>query len=285
MGIFNFGKNSNDSSDQPRPDGVDPVHATTNDDLLGLWRTVTLDQSDENMATFLEELVEHANLITLALSDKPIPTKADGHLDFDQELELQFPLLSAQDDKTFQPFFTDWQSALTLLNQWEEAGNQDTVDASHGVVINFAEMVQLIASNDDVQGAVINPFADNITLDRDSLLDLGKQAAARHNTEEQPVHIGDGRKAPEGLLETLVDKFAADGQVQRAWMRTLTMGDAQSFFLILDMTERDDQDAFFDQLTVLANEYLDAEDIGLTIAPYSEELASAVEGSVPFYAQ
>ncbi|WP_461213010.1 SseB family protein [Lacticaseibacillus sp. GG6-2] len=285
MGIFNFGKNNDADSEQPHQDGVDPVHQATNDDLLALWRKVTLDQSDDNMGTFLEELVEHSSLITLVLSDEEVPTKADGHLDFDQELELHFPLLTGQDDQTFQPFFTDWQAALTLLDQWTESGNQDAVDQAQGIVINFAEMVQFISSNPDVRGAVINPFADNITLDRDSLLDLDKQAKSRHETEEQPVHVGDGRKAPDGLLETLVDKFAADGQVQRAWMRTLTMGDAQSFFLILDMPERDDQDQFFDDLTVLANEYLDAEDIGLTIAPYSDELAGATNGAVPFYAK
>ncbi len=285
MGIFNFGKNNDDNDDQPRQDGVDPVHQATNDDLLALWRKVTLEHSDENMSAFLEELVEHASLITLVLGDQPAPTLADGHLDFDQELELHFPLLTGEDDQTFQPFFTDWQSALTLLDQWRESGNQDAADQAQGVVVNFAEMVQFIESNADVRGAVINPFADNITLDRDSLLDLDKQAKARRNPEDQPVHVGDGRKAPDGLLETLVDKFAADGQVERAWMRTLTMGDAQSFFLILDMPERADQDQFFDDLTTLANEYLDAEEIGLTIAPYSEELAAAANGAVPFYAK
>jgi hypothetical protein len=283
LGIFNFGKNN---EDQPQhQDGVDPVHQVTNDDLLALWRTATLDQSEANMSAFLEEMVERADLITIALSDDALKLDEQGHMQLDEGAEVRFPLLTGADEQTFQPFFTDWQAATTLLNQWQESGNQETVDHSRGVVVNFNELVQLIASNDAVQGIVINPFEDNITLEKDAVVDLAKQAEERNQQVEQPVHIGDSQKAPDGLLEALVDKFAADGQVNRAWMRTLTMGENQSLFLILDLPQRDDHDQFFDELTVIANEYLAASELGMTIAPYSEELATAVEGSVPFYAQ
>ncbi|WP_125707567.1 SseB family protein [Lacticaseibacillus porcinae] len=284
MGIFNFGNNdANDNQNDDRQ--IDPAHQVANDDLLGLWRSVTLDQSQENMSAFLENLVEQANLITFALSDDNVPTTADGHLNFDEPMEISFPLLTGEDEKTFHPFFTDWQAAQTLLDQWAEGGNQATVDKCHPVVINFLEMVNLISSNDDVQGAVINPFEDNITLDRDSLIDLGKQAQARHDQTDQPVHIGDGQKAPEGLLESLADKFASDDLVSKAWIKTLTIGEQQSFFLILDMQVLDDYSEYFDQLTVIANEYLADSELGMTIAPYSDEIAEAVEGSVPFFAK
>ncbi|MFD1484102.1 enhanced serine sensitivity protein SseB C-terminal domain-containing protein [Lacticaseibacillus baoqingensis] len=283
MGIFNFGKNNDDQSEHEA--GVDPVHQVTNDDLLALWRTATIEKSDANMSAFLEELIERANLITFALSDDQLAVDDAGHMQLAEGTEVRFPLLTGADEKTFQPFFTDWQAASTLLAQWQESGNQATVDQSRGVVVNFKELVQLVGGNDAVQGLVINPFEDNITLDSDAVVDLAKQAQQRQEQADQPVHVGDGQKAPDGLLEALVDKFVADGHVNRAWMRTLTMGENQSFFLILDLPERDDHDQFFDELTVIANEYLADSELGLTIAPYSDELAGAIDGAVPFYAK
>lgn len=282
MAIFNF---NNHQDDAEHDDNVNPVHQVTNDDLLGLWRTFTLKQEDANMSAFLEELIEYANLITFAMSKTDIPLTAEGHLDFNQNVELQFPLLTGADEKTFQPFFTDWQAAQTLLTQWADNGNQETVDQSVPIAVDFTDLVRLVGGNEDVAGAVINPFEDNITMDRESLLDLHHQAQQRNEAADTPVHVGDSLKAPDGLLEAWVDKFVADGQVQRAWLRTLTMGGQQSLFLVLDMPQRDDQEEFFDQLGLFAKEFGTDPDLGLTIAPYSEDLAEAIEGAVPFYAK
>lgn len=283
------------AQDFEQPDFNPAVMQLTNDDLLISWRQHQNEQTDETLSAFLDELIERAKLILVVFGAKDLPTDNAGYPQIPEGTELQFPLLQTQDDNSFQPVFTDWQAVNELFDQWNESGNHDAVMNSQVIPVDFATLAAMIADNQDVTGAVINPFSDNISLDRDSLADLKRQMDERHQAtnaasgddqEQVTFQISMPEHVPAELVASLQDKLATDSRVHRAWLRTMTYQDQSNLFLIVDLTEPEEskQDELFDALRAIGAEFLagpDAEQ--LIVGPYAPEMADALDGTETIY--
>lgn len=272
-----------------------------NDELLVRWRNHQNEASDDTMSAFLDELIERSRLILVVFSEKDFPLDDTGIPTIPEDTELQFPLLQTQDDSSFQPVFTDWQSVNELFDQWDANDNHDSVMKAKTLAIDFRTLAMMIADNKEVNGAVINPFSDNISLDRDSLADLAKQQEARHAQEDanegdgpatdedgQPLtfEISEPTAVPDGMVASLNDKLATNNQVHRAWLRLMTYQDQTNYFLIVDHADipEAEEDAFFDELRAIGTEFIPSENHQtLVVGRYNDDMKNALEGADPIF--
>lgn len=298
MGLFNFNhkKHQEEAAEKPAvqhdPDEIinldEAVESVTNDELLSKWNSFSIKQSDENMSAFLEELIENSHLITIALSDKPVKAKRSGEIILDDDSQLQFPLLTTPDHQSFQPMFTDWMAVTEMFDAWEKNGQGQDVSRAHGLVVRFTDMHEMVAQNKEVHGAVINPFSDNITLDEGTLDDLYSQAQARHGADEDgnvPVEVAEPAEVPDKLWQPLAEALKANPSVSRAWMMLLRFNENVNYFLIVDTDEEDDEkrDAFFGQLTAIAQEALVDDQFGFNAGVLSDDVSPVIDNVEPRY--
>ncbi|MFD1431446.1 enhanced serine sensitivity protein SseB C-terminal domain-containing protein [Lacticaseibacillus yichunensis] len=290
MALHEFGKDDVKHQTPAAHDGVDisaNVEGITNDDLLAKWRTYSLEQSDTAMSEFLEELIENSRLIVIALSDAPIKADAEGHIQVDEDTEIQFPVMTTTDGKSFQPFFTDWLAVNDLYDSWNNAGLGANVERAHGLAVRFKDMVTMIEQNEDLAGAVINPFSDNITLERDAMADLAKQAAHRHSAtdEDMAIEVSEAQDVPAGFWEAIEPALAQQPAVKRGWLLMMRYQDMANYFIVLDLEPIDEtvRGKFFQQLADLGHAHLDEAENGLNIAAMDHDLAGVVEQITPKY--
>ncbi|WP_125702804.1 enhanced serine sensitivity protein SseB C-terminal domain-containing protein [Lacticaseibacillus daqingensis] len=257
------------------------VHAITNDDLLAKWRTFSLDQSQEAMSAFLEELIEHSTLLMVVLADDGVDVaQADND-------DLQFPLLTTTDDLHVQPLFTDWLAVNELYDNWNEGGLSANVARAHALPVGFLDMAHLIADNDDVAGIVVNPFSDNINLQRDVLADLAQQADARHAEQnEVQIAVSDPENLPEGLWAALEHELADHLVIRRAWLRLMHYDGQEHLILVVDAPDADDatKQRLADRLSQVGEAQLkDNPALGLSIAPLDDDSKALVEDITTTY--
>lgn len=74
---------------------------------------------------------------------------------------MEFPYLNTPDGEGYQPVFTDWNE----LKAWEREEGM----APSAVLMGIGEVLSLIKKNHVLHGLVVNPFTDNLIMDRDEL--------------------------------------------------------------------------------------------------------------------
>lgn len=104
------------------------------------------------------ELMSSAKLLAVVVLDARPEENGDGTAVFRQKSTMSLPYLTSSDERHYQPVFTDWDQ----LRRWEnEIGNKpDTI------LMSGADVAALVNQNDTLQGAVINPFTDNLILEK-----------------------------------------------------------------------------------------------------------------------
>ncbi|WP_461226843.1 enhanced serine sensitivity protein SseB C-terminal domain-containing protein [Lacticaseibacillus suihuaensis] len=268
-------------------DNTRSVHAITNDDLLAKWRSFSLDNTEDNMSAFLEELIERSTLLMVVMSEAPLEVAANGDTTVPADAELEFPLLTTTKDEKIQPLFTDWLSVNQLYDNWNDNGLADNVKKSAVIPVGFLDIAKLITDNEDVAGMVINPFEDNINFDREALADLGKQADARQEHPDQTqVAVSEPSTVPSGLWLAVETELAEHAEIKRAWLRQLDFADQSHLLLIIDAPDQDEAatQALIDALNATAVGVLgeDAQ-LGMTAAPLDKDSTPLVQGSTPAY--
>ncbi|WP_225046958.1 enhanced serine sensitivity protein SseB C-terminal domain-containing protein [Lacticaseibacillus kribbianus] len=263
------------------------VHAITNDDLLAKWRSFSLDNTEDNMSEFLEELIERATLLMVVMSDDPLEIAPNGDTTVPNDAELQFPLLTTTKDEKIQPLFTDWLSVNQMYDNWNANGLEENVAKSAVIPVGFLDIASLITDNSDVAGLVINPFDDNINFDREALADLGAQANARKEHPDQAqVAVSEPSTVPAGLWLAVETELADHQEIKRAWLRQLDFADQSHLLLIIDAPDQseDATQALIDALNAVAVGVL-GEDaaMGMTAAPLDDDSTQLVEGGKPAY--
>lgn len=117
-----------------------------NDELKVAMITFKLQDDQESEEYFKNELTKGYFLL---------PTIDDKKTD-----EFTFILLSDQNNNNYFQVYTD----LDEYNKWSDSEN------SKNLVLNFDELTNIIiSSGDEVKGLVLNPFNENIVLDKNYL--------------------------------------------------------------------------------------------------------------------
>lgn len=261
------------------------VRSITNDDLLGKWRTFSLDNNDDNMSDFLTELVDHATLLMVVLADQEIKTDENGRAQVDQDVQMQFPLMSSQDKQNIQPLFTDWQEVNTLFTNWSEHDLQSNVDHASILPIGFSDLAELISQNQEVDGIAINPFSDNIYFSRETLADLAAQQKEHHAANnEVKVAVSEPENLPAGFEDALIAQLKPTA-VKQAWLRVLSYDGTEHLVLILDAADMADEvlRPLTQQLGERGDSKLAGSDLQLSVVPLDDDSRPMVEGITPFF--
>lgn len=261
------------------------VRGITNDDLLAKWRTFSLDESDDNMGAFLTELIDHSTLLMVVLADREIKTDENGRAQVDQDVEMQFPLMTSQNQKNIQPVFTDWQEVNTLYDNWTKTNLQENIDRSSVLPITYSDLAQLIGQHEDIDGIAINPFTDNIFLARETVADLAKQQQEHHAANnEVKVTVAEPENLPAGF-ETTLAAAIKEAAVAQAWLRVLSYDGTEHLVLILDANDlpEDELSALTKRLGTMGDDLLKGENLQLSVVPLDSDSQPMVDGIAPFY--
>ncbi|HML35979.1 MAG TPA: SseB family protein [Bacillota bacterium] len=134
----------------------------TNEGLLESWKQYRAQLTEESETAFIEELRTARFLVPI---DKKIKKeKTRGRV-------TRFLILVALEQKNFLPTFTD-------VHEWEKWPFPEE-DAA---VISYEELMQILSGDPQrLDGISINPFGQNLTLNREelALIDIRTLGAAR----------------------------------------------------------------------------------------------------------
>ena len=138
-----------------------------NQDLIMAYRLMQYNATPERQAEFMQEVVK-ARFLAPASFDPEPEEEEDGKLKLKPDTKVMFPEVSSNEGKKYFPAFSDYKSA----QKWELKDGQRLVPT------NFEDYAVMILRDENAAGFVINPFDENIRIDRNVIIALKQQQAA-----------------------------------------------------------------------------------------------------------
>lgn len=230
------------------------------------------------MEKLLSELVMNAELLSvIRLSQKPgIEEEAS---EIPSEATIGFPMLAAPDGGQFYPAFID-EEELGKWDSLEESGLQT-------IRLSFDEYAYMVLDKQQAEGLVINPFSDNLSLDRGSLRELRERKelqtmghACKQVEENAVVHLGEPDEYPEEMVEAICSYAEEEPDIRRLWLRMMEQHGEVSYLLVAELSG--EAEVLFENIAVAAAPHLG--ELFIDMLPLSDGFAQrAVEGVPAFY--
>lgn len=253
-----------------------------NPDLIQAYHLVQYDATPERQAEFMQEVVKARYIAPATFSPEP-ETDEDGNLKFSEDATVIFPDIRNDKGEKFFPAFTDWKS----MQKWEMKEGQRVIG------MTFDDYAGMILQDKEANGFVINPFDENIKIDRQVIISLKQQQAAylkrqqltyeRNHPEavasNAPMEFHELATWPEKMLEEIV-AFLKEQPVKTAYMQGVIQGDRKGCMFILD--HQGSEDAIFGGIARIAQPYMQGMYLYMA-TPASELGRKAMEGLEPFY--
>lgn len=233
------------------------------------------------MEKLLSELVLNARLLSVVRLSKQPEASGDGMAVLPDETDIGFPMLTTPDGRSFYPAFIDEEE----LNRWDlirEAGLQT-------IQLGFDEYAHMVLDKRKADGLVINPFSDNLSLDRNSLRELRERkelqmtGRARKEVEQDTViELGEPDEYPEDMVEAICQYAGLEPAIRRLWLRMMEQSKEHSYLLVAELAEGAEPEPLFESMAAEAMPYLG--EMFLDMLPVTDGFArKAVEGVSPFY--
>lgn len=183
--------------------------------------------------------------------------------------ETNISLLSIDNGKGehFLMAFTDWDE----LKKWKQ--NQKTL------ILLYDDYQEIILRKESMyQGIVINPFGENIVLDRKIL------ASTRENMETvqkgESVMLGKPKEYPTDLVNELKKYFVIMKSVDKAYLLWMVRGNESSYLLVIDSKMSTQQ--LFPSIGQICQPFLRGKLLDIILADSSLGKA-AIEEQTPFF--
>lgn len=159
------------------PNTEDVDRPAENPRLKGLLRFAAGNPSEEIMNLVYEEIAMNACFLSAVMLSEEPETNEDGTAKFKEGSVMQLPQLTAPNGAKFQPAFTDWQE----LEKWEDMKKPKTL------LLTFDDYAALVLKNPEIQGVVINPFSENMMMERELLehLRMKKDMLLKESSRQQ----------------------------------------------------------------------------------------------------
>lgn len=138
-----------------------------NQDLIMAYHLMQYNATPERQAEFMQEVVK-ARFLAPASFDPEPETGEDGKLKLQPNTKVSFPEVANNEGKKYLPAFTDWKSA----QKWELKEGQRLI------ATNFEDYAAMVLRDQDASGFVINPFEENIRIERNVIASIKQQQAA-----------------------------------------------------------------------------------------------------------
>lgn len=227
-----------------------------NSGLIKLMKLVKNNNCEDNINAFFEELVMNAHfLVAVKFSEFPNDV-GDGTVVFENDADMEFQVLTSKDDKIYYPIFTDWNELNKFIKE-----------DINTIIIDFDKCISLIENN-NVSGIVINPFGENMILERKMLMFLkAKKDNMRNGISKQRVSkgtkviLGEPKNYPTRMIEAIKRCLEPNKSVKKVWLRLMVRNREQSYLLIVDFDGK--QDEVFQNIANAARPYLEGMNLDL----------------------
>lgn len=189
---------------------------------------------------------------------------------------MQFPLITNSEDKSFYPFFTDWNEFRRFDKEQKFSGN----------IATFEDIKYFI---DKADGISINPYGVNITLTKD-MLNVIESAAegSLQNTvikeqaaeKESKVMLGEPAEYPQKMIDEICKYLKTNKNVNAAYLRLMVKDNEQSYLIIVDFSG--DKNVVFSSIANAGVLFSNGKNLDLV--PLSSGFGKeATENIIPFY--
>ncbi|GLB32533.1 enhanced serine sensitivity protein SseB [Lacrimispora amygdalina] len=189
---------------------------------------------------------------------------------------MQFPLITNSEDKSFYPFFTDWNEFRRFDKEQKFSGN----------IATFEDIKYFI---DKADGISINPYGVNITLTKD-MLNVIESAAegSLQNTvikeqvaeKESKVMLGEPAEYPQKMIDEICKYLKTNKNVNAAYLRLMVKDNEQSYLIVVDFSG--DKNVVFSSIANAGVPFSNGK--YLDLVPLSSGFGKeAVENIIPFY--
>ncbi len=280
-----------------------------NQDLIMAYHLMQYNATPERQAEFMQEVVK-ARFLAPASFDPEPETGEDGKLKLQPNTKVSFPEVANNEGKKYLPAFTDWKSA----QKWELKEGQRLI------ATNFEDYAAMVLRDQDASGFVINPFEENIRIERNVIAAIKQQQAAfikqklaeaQKRQAEQKVQAAAGQgngaaeqpEAQQGQsvpgqaqrtvtlsfhrIEKCPEKFLEEARtylktqpVKKAYLQGLMQGDRKGCLFVLD--HEGDEKALFNELAKISKPYMPG--MYLYATTVNSDLGKkAINGMEPFY--
>lgn len=280
-----------------------------NQDLIMAYHLMQYNATPERQAEFMQEVVK-ARFLAPASFDPEPETGEDGKLKLQPNTKVSFPEVANNEGKKYLPAFTDWKSA----QKWELKEGQRLI------ATNFEDYAAMVLRDQDASGFVINPFEENIRIERNVIAAIKQQQAAfikqklaeaqkRQAEQKGQAAAGQGNGAagqPAGQqgqsapgqaqrtvtlsfhrIEKCPEKFLEEARtylktqpVKKAYLQGLMQGDRKGCLFVLD--HEGDEKTLFNELAKISKPYMPG--MYLYATTVNSDLGKkAINGMEPFY--
>ncbi|MEL3959259.1 enhanced serine sensitivity protein SseB [Caldifermentibacillus hisashii] len=248
---------------------VDVNKPVTNPELVKRIEILMKDYSLYNERLFLDELMK-ANFLAPVSIEPDI--KGGGKTVLKQDTKINFFGITNSANQNFLPAFTDWDE----LRKWNNQENTQTL------ILTFKDYEAMIgnAAVDTWAGFVINPYSQNIIMDRDKI-----RMTRNHTIEtmrDKQVLIGLPKRYPEKLVEALKEVLPNMKGVECAYLLLMVRNKSDASYLIVADID-DEPRKRFAEIAEVATQYLLPNE-KIDFVPLKSEFGrNATKGYTPFY--
>ena len=213
----------------------------TNPDLMKLFdykKKVDVQKEREKytqvMNAILGEVALSAKfLCVVEFDDNGLEDAEDGTKIIKKDTQLKFPYLKSGDGQAFLPVYTDWENLKKCLDY--------DLDKIKTLVMGFDDIVAVATQSGN--GAVINPFSDNLILVKEQLEHM---ATVKENNQkggatqkvigqDTQVQIADPDPYPEKLVNAISDYAISHKAIKALYLKLMKNGDEVSFLIVVDV--------------------------------------------------
>lgn len=238
-----------------------------NPKLLELMHSMNDDKSKVN--SFIDELLKVKLLCPTLMRLNKSSDDGNNKITLNEGTTIQLLALTSKTKQNYLMAFTDWNE----LRQWRNEENQQTL------IFSFDDYKSIVMQKKSVyDGFVINPYGENIVLDKNSINNISQGSQIVNKGES--VMLGEPKDYPNKMVNKLKECFEKIGGVKRAYLLWMVRGGKSSYLLVLEI-EGVPQD-IFPKIADVCKPYLKGK--LLDMIPMDTVFGkSAIENKQPFY--
>lgn len=222
------------------------------------------------MNDIAEEIVMNARFLSLVRTEKAGETT-----------RISFALLNDGKGGRFYPLFTDTEE----LMKWQPA----QTDSPETLVLAFDNYAQMIVDKNAADGFVVNPFGDNLLINRETVERWWekKQIVKKGFTQRVMPEGGQAvfttpKPFPTDLSEALGGAAAKHREIRRLWLREMEQDRKTGFLAVIDGDNI--KSSVINELGEAARPFLKKYERELNVVFYGSELGKkAAENVLPVY--
>lgn len=239
----------------------------TNPNLVNVIKEIK--QGNKEGELFWEEIFKAKFLCPIKMKIGKTTQKEKQQIVLEEETSVALLSIANERSEHFLMAFTDWDE----LKKWNHDHNQQAL------ILSYEDYQGIIIKNDSAyQGMVINPFGENIVLDRQIMNNTRKSEHIIQKGES--VMIGIPKEYPTDMVNKLKEYFAKMQNVEKAYLLWLVRGKESSYLLVLDSPISPQQ--LFPPIGQICQPYLKGKLLDMVLAD-SGLGKCAIEGQTPFF--